>query len=263
MCFEFDAVPPELPADMLRSPIAGGAPAEQLELTSADGARFSAAFAEAPEPLPGPAVVIFPDVRGLYRFYSELAERFAQAGRHAIAIDYFGRTAGLAPRDDEFDYGPHIAQTTPEQIQADTAAAIAAMRDRVGDVPVVIVGFCFGGRQTILATANEQLGLAGAIPFYGGLSRGRPGMPSPLDQLETLRGPLLALYGGDDASIPPEDRDELDRGLTATGADHEFVVYPGAPHSFFDRSQEQYADASADAWRRVLGFLEAVPAPVA
>ena len=76
MCFAFDASPPDLPADI--APIAGGAGAELLELESADGTRFSAALAESPEPR-GRAVVILPDVRGLYPFYSELAERFAAA----------------------------------------------------------------------------------------------------------------------------------------------------------------------------------------
>src|SRR5438309_6493205 len=101
MCFEFDSCPPDLPADVLR--VAGGAAAEVLELESADGTRFSAAFAGTTESR-GPAVVVYPDVRGLYPFYIQLAERFAEAGHHAIVIDYFGRTAGLGPRDEDFPY---------------------------------------------------------------------------------------------------------------------------------------------------------------
>jgi carboxymethylenebutenolidase len=33
-------------------------------------------------------------------------------------------------------------------------------------------------------------------------------------------------------------------------------VYPGAPHSFFDRRAAEQAEASEDAWRRMLGFLD-------
>jgi carboxymethylenebutenolidase len=259
MCFAADARPPALPRDLVRAPIAGGAGAEQLELTSADGTRFLAAFAEAPDPQ-GAAVVIFPDIRGLFSFYSELAERFAQAGHHAIVVDYFGRTAGTAPRDDTFDRMGHIAQTTPGQIQADAAAAIATLRERVGDVPVVTVGFCFGGRQSYLASTNRDLGLAGIVAFYGGLGSGRPGMPTPLGHEPEMHGPMLGLFGGSDSSIPPELVEEFDGRLTAAGVEHEFVVYPGAPHSFFDGAQDAYADASADAWRRVLGFLDGIPA---
>jgi carboxymethylenebutenolidase len=103
MCFAFDARPPDLPTDLALPPIAGGAGAEVLELSSADGARFSAAIAHSTEGQ-GSGVLISPDVRGLYPFYTELAERFALAGHHAIAIDYFGRTAGLGPRGEDFDY---------------------------------------------------------------------------------------------------------------------------------------------------------------
>src|SRR5438876_9769057 len=108
MCFAFDARPPELPDDLVLPPTAGAAGADVVDLVSDDGARFSAAIAESAEGR-DPGVVILPDVRGLYPFYMELAERFALAGHHAIAIDYFGRTAGLGPRGEDFDYMPHVA----------------------------------------------------------------------------------------------------------------------------------------------------------
>src|SRR4051794_9546568 len=139
MCFEFDALPPDLPTDIPR--VAGGAAAELLELESADGTRFSAAFAGAPE-VRGPGVVIYPDVRGLYPFYIELAERFAETGHHAVVIDYFGRTAGLGPRGEDFDYTVHIPQTRSAQTQQDTMAALDAVRERVGESSFVSVGFC-------------------------------------------------------------------------------------------------------------------------
>ena len=80
MCFELDSLPP-IPA------IEGGAVGhEDLVLEAADGNRF-AAFAARPEESSGNGVVILPDVRGLYRFYEELALRFAERGIAAIAID--------------------------------------------------------------------------------------------------------------------------------------------------------------------------------
>src|SRR3954471_17628941 len=108
MCFEFDALPPLLPNDVPR--VAGGAAAEVLELESADGTKFSAAVAGTSE-VRGGAVVIYPDIRGLYPFYIDLAERFAEAGHHAVVVDYFGRTAGLGPRDEDFDYMKHVPET--------------------------------------------------------------------------------------------------------------------------------------------------------
>src|SRR5215831_13996861 len=129
MCFEFDARPPELPADRVLQGISGGAAAESMVLTSSDGARFAAALAESPEPR-GAAVVILPDIRGLYRFYVELAERLAEAGHHAIALDYFGRTAGAEERAEDFEYAPEVEQTRTETVQLDLAASRAALAER-------------------------------------------------------------------------------------------------------------------------------------
>jgi carboxymethylenebutenolidase len=257
VCFAFDAHPPELPADLVVPRMAGGAGAEVLELTSADGTAFSAALAESPE-ADGPAIVIFPDVRGLYRFYVELAERFAQAGHHAIAIDYFGRSAGTGERDADFDFWPHVEQTRVVQVQADADAARAALQERTGATSFVTVGFCFGGTQSFLAATSPELNLDGAVGFYGRLRGGRAGMPSPIDHAAEMRCPVLGLFGGADEAIPTDQVEEFDRALDDADVEHEVVVYPGAPHSFFDRSYEEHAGACSDAWRRVLGFLDKV-----
>jgi carboxymethylenebutenolidase len=266
MCFDSDALPPFVPADRaVPALISGGAGAEIVTLKSADGTEFAAAFAECPEPIGGPAVIILPDVRGLYRFYVDLAELFVTAGFHAVAIDYFGRTAGAEARDDAFDWMAHIMQTKPDQVQADIVAARDLLAERTGATMFVTVGFCFGGAQSDLAGANPELGLDGVISFYGTLvprafGADNPDFPAPLQRADEIRTPLLALYGGADPGIPPEDIAEFEAALTRSGVPHEIHTYPGAPHSFFDRSFEEHAEASADAWGRVLDFLGKVGA---
>jgi carboxymethylenebutenolidase len=263
MCFAFDALPPDLPADLALPAMAGGAAAEPVELTSADGTRFSAALAEAPEGGAGPAVVILPDVRGLYRFYIELAERFVEAGHHAIALDYFGRTAGTGERDNDWDYMPHVMQTRVEQVQADTAAAIAALRERTGADTIVTVGFCFGGTQSFMAATSPELDLDGAVGFYASLVPRREGAPDPIAAAPETRCPVLGLFGGADENILPDHIGAYERGLREAGVEHEIVSYPGAPHSFFDRSFAEHAEACEDAWRRVIGFLQQVGSTLA
>jgi carboxymethylenebutenolidase len=236
-----------------------------VTLHSADGTACAAASAECPEPVGGPAVLVLPDVRGLYRFYVELAERFVTAGYHAIAIDYFGRTAGDEERGEDFEYWPHVLQTSPAKVQADIAAARAFVAERTGATSFVSVGFCFGGAHSDLAGTNPDLGLDGVVAFYGTLNPRRRGMdnpdfPSPIDHVDEIRVPLLALFGGADEGIPAEDIDTLEQALARNGVPHEIHTYPGAPHSFFDRSFEEHAEASADAWRRVLDFLGRVGA---
>ncbi len=246
MCHEPDSSPP-IPR------IAGAAVShEDLVLEAADGNRF-AAFAATPDEPDGTGIVILPDVRGLYRFYEELALRFAERGHPAIALDYFGRTAGAAKRSDDFEYMPHVEQTTDDGVQADIRAAVDWLR-AAGSRDIFTVGFCFGGRRSWLAAARGHE-LAGAIGFYGRPAADDQGR-GPIPQAGEIDAPILALMGGDDPGIPVSDAEAFDAALDDAGVEHEVVIYPGAPHSFFDRKQEQFADASADAWNRVLGFVE-------
>jgi carboxymethylenebutenolidase len=251
MCFDHDSRPPI-------TPIAGGATdARDLLLTSADGTRFSAYAARAARPT-GAGMVVIPDVRGLHTYYKELAVRFAEVGVDAVAIDFFGRTDKTGDRSDAFEYLPHVGQTTPATLQADIAAAAAHLRGKEGGQVRALfsVGFCFGGALSFLQAASG-LGYAGVIGFYGwplGLSRW-PDRPKPIDAASRFRAPVLAIYGGADAGIPPSAVAEFDRALARAGVQHETVSYDGAPHSFFDRKQEEFAVDSADAWRRVQGFV--------
>ncbi|HYZ20286.1 MAG TPA: dienelactone hydrolase family protein [Gaiellaceae bacterium] len=246
MCFEYDSVPP-IPV------ISGGAVShEDLVLEARDGARF-AAFAAVPDEPAQAGVVILPDVRGLYRFYEELALRFAERGIAAVAIDYFGRTAGVAKRGEDFEYMEHVAQATGEGIQADVRAAVEWLRPRANTI--FTVGFCMGGRESWLAAASGH-GLAGAIGFYGRPGTGRDGSPGPVDRAPELDAPILGLMGGADEGIPPKDVAKFEQALEAASVEHELVTYDGAPHSFFDRKQEEFADASEDAWARALAFIE-------
>jgi carboxymethylenebutenolidase len=251
MCFDLNARPPILP-------IAGGAlDARDIELTSGDGTRFSTYAARAANPS-GSGMLVLPDVRGLHPYYKELALRFAESGIDAVAIDYFGRTAGVGERGEGFDWETHVAQTTPESVQADVAAAAAFLRSAEGGRVRALfsVGFCFGGALSFLQAASG-LNFAGVIGFYGwplGLRR-FPDRPRPVDSVDQYTCPVLGIFGGADDGIPPSAAQEFERALSAAGVDHECVTYDGAPHSFFDRRAEQFADASADAWRRVQEFV--------
>jgi carboxymethylenebutenolidase len=247
VCFELDSLPP--------IPVISGAAVthDELVLDAEDGNRF-AAFAALPDDATAIGVVILPDVRGLYRFYEELALRFAERGIAAIAFDYFGRTAGVAKRGEDFDYMEHVRAVAPSEIQADVAACVAWLRDH-GSTAIFTVGFCMGGRHSWLSAAGGH-SLAGAVGFYGRPGQGADGSPGPAQRAGEMTAPILALQAGDDQSISADDNRAFELALGEAGVDHELVTYDGAPHSFFDRKQEEFADASDDAWQRTLAFIE-------
>jgi len=245
MCYSDDARVPLPPVRLI-----SGAAADQGDtvLVASDGNKFAAHFARAGKPS-GAGMVVMPDVRGLHHFYKELAERFAEAGIDAVAIDYFGRTAGIGDRDESFDYKPHVENTTPEGIAADVSAAVAYLESQEGGAvkSVFTVGFCFGGSSSWNQSALQPH-INGAIGFYGRPERSEPFMSK-------MKAPLLMLIAGADFT-PQEAFQAFDKELTEAGVQHEMHTYEGAPHSFFDRSFDQWKDACDDAWRRMLAFIK-------
>jgi len=259
MCFDLDSRPPIVP-------IAGGAlDSTELLLEAEDGNRFRAFRARAANPS-GAGMLILPDVRGLHPFYEELALRFAENGVDAVAIDYFGRTAGVSARGEEFEHMPHVEQVTWRGLTADIRAGAANLRidDERRVEALFTVGFCFGGRISY-DTATLGLELAGSIGFYGiPLGAGRGGTPAPADVADQMANPILGIFGGADGATSPEARQTFDDALTKARVEHRFVTYDNAPHSFFDRKAAEFADASGQAWGETLTFVRGhTPSPVA
>jgi carboxymethylenebutenolidase len=253
MCYDPGARPP-------LSPISGGAgeaAGRDVILTASDGNRFSA-FTATAEKAGGAGMVILPDVRGLHPFYQDLALRFAEAGVHATALDYFGRTAGVGPRGEDFEHSPHVEQTRPDSVAQDVAAAVAHVRAPEGGsaAAVYTVGFCFGGKKSFNQAARGH-SLAGVIGFYGRVaSQGPEDSEAPVVLARHYACPVLGLYGGADPAITAEDIEAFRRALEDAGVPNEMVIYDGAPHSFFDRTYRRYRTECDDAWGRILRFVE-------
>jgi carboxymethylenebutenolidase len=240
MCFTSDQHPPEPPRT---SEVGDHGP---LVLTAGDGNRFSA-FEAVPVTPRGASLVLLPDIRGMHTFYTDLALCFASAGIDTVALDPYGRTAGLSARDDDFEYTPHARKLTPAEVLADAHAAAGRLHARSDD-PVFTLGFCmFGGQSWRLAATD--LHPAGSIGFYG-----RPSTVE--DVVVDLAAPLLILAAGDDKATSGAENAAFVRSLSEAGKVHDHVSYEGAPHSFFDRGFHQWQAECADSWVRMLGFID-------
>lgn len=243
MCHGDESLPPASPG---ARPGARGA---SVVCEAHDGNRFAAHAASAAVPT-GKGVVILPDVRGLHDFYRALAERFAEVGIDAIAVDYFGRTAGPGRREDPFDFRHHADRTTADGVTADVDAAVRYLRspDGGGVRSVWTVGFCFGGGHSWRLAADLD-GLDGAVGFYG-----RPSLAAGV--IGRTHAPLLLLVAGADEQIPIADVTAFADAVRDAGGSAECVVYADAPHSFFDRTSAEHRAACDDAWSRIVGFMD-------
>jgi carboxymethylenebutenolidase len=245
VCYEPDAAPPIAASPAV--PTTSG----RVTLTSADGAEIGA-FQAQPAESSQAGVLVLPDNRGLSGFYERLAVRLAEQGHPAIAIDYFGRTAGTDERGPDFPFMEHLGKLTRDGLFGDFAAGAQWLRTR-GCEAVVSLGFCMGGRFAFM-TALERFGLAGVVGLYGYPDE-LFGASGPTQLAAGFTAPVLGMFGGGDEGIPPAVVDTFGEALVSAGVPHEFVTYPGAPHGFFELGNEEFADASADAWQRILRFL--------
>ena len=250
MCFDVDTLPPDPARTGMRASV------DRTVLQADDGNRLAATIATTQEPASA-GVVILPDVRGLHPYYERLAEHLADAGVHAAAIDPYGRTAGPEHRGEGVEYKPHRAAGHDEGLRADVRAGASALRE-LGAGAVVSMGFCFGGRGSLMQASQPSVD--GVIAFYGPPTSTIGEGASALDEAREgrVRVPVLGLYGGSDEGIPRRDTDAYGEALEAAGVPHRIVVYPNAPHSFFDRSMTEYAEECRDAWAAVLGFVDSL-----
>lgn len=253
MCYsESDGVP-AAPGDEV--PASG----TKLVLTSADGSRYPAYLAT-PEQQTGAPILLLPDAGGLHSFYFEAAGRFAGLGHPTLAIDYYGRTAESDSReDDDFDHLPHQRQVRRANMLLDVRTGVEHLTTVADGAPFVL-GFCLGGGTALLAGTTD-IELAGVVAFYpytGELGPDEPALPD--DFVSAMRRPVLGLFGDADEVIPVAVPRAYDGFLDKAGVPHEIVIYPGAPHGFFERhylNRLAQPGTLADVWHRLTAFFAA------
>jgi carboxymethylenebutenolidase len=212
---------------------------------------------------PGPrgGVVVIHHMPGWDRASKEITRRFASLGYDAICPNLHWREAPGAAPDDAAAAVRAAGGVPDERLVGDVGGAAAALRALpTSNGKVGVIGYCSGGRQSVLAAC--QLDLQAAVDCYGAYVTGTPPADFPLkvhnlvDQLPGLRAPLLGLFGREDSHPSPEHVAELGEILSANGRPHELHSYDDAGHAFFAVDRPAYRVAAAnDGWERVGKFF--------
>jgi carboxymethylenebutenolidase len=208
-----------------------------------------------------PAVLVLQEAFGVNAHMKRVCRRVASAGYAAFSPELFHRTGpGLEFGYDEFPtIKPILGELTNGRIAEDLRVAHQHISQRpdVDTTRIASWGFCMGGWASVLAAC--ELPIAAAISFYGGgLVHARPGIGfGPLvDRLESIRCPMLLVFGGKDAGISAEDIGALSSRLKSLAKIHEVEVYPEAGHGFFCEDRSAYnRDAAESSWTRATGWL--------
>jgi carboxymethylenebutenolidase len=214
---------------------------------ASNGDTASGYLAKPPGDGPFPAVVVIQEWWGLDAHIKDLAERLAWEGFVALAPDLYHGQVATEPDDARKLV---MALNRPIALRE-----IASALGYLGDLPEVepksvgVIGFCMGGGLTLAAAATGDARIGAVAAFYGGVQ------PTP-EFVSGIKAPVLAVYGEEDAGIPPEQYNGLEAEMDRQEKTFDMVVYPGAGHAFLNDTRPAYnANAAADAWARAVQWF--------
>jgi carboxymethylenebutenolidase len=234
--------------------------ARYVRITGHGGDEIEAYCARPEGDGPRGGVVVIHHMPGFDAATKEIVRRFAVLGYDAVCPNLFWRQAPGAAPDDAAATARAAGGVPDDRLVGDVGGAAAHLRalptsnGRVG-----VIGYCSGGRQSVLAACS--LDLQAAVDCYGAFVTGTPPEGFPLkvtnlvDRLPALRAPLLGLFGAQDSHPSPEQVDELDEILSDHGKEHDFHTYDDAGHAFFAVDRPGYRVAAAtDGWAKIAAF---------
>lgn len=207
-------------------------------------------------------VVVIHHMPGYDAATKEITRTFAAHGYPAICPNLYHRVAPGASPDDAAAAARASGGVPDERLVGDVAGGVAALRAMaVCNGKVATIGYCSGGRQSVLAACS--LPLDAAVDCYGAFVLNAPPEGAPVsvtpvrDRLPDLSCPLLGLFGADDQFPSPDEVAELEKLLTDLGKEFEFHTYEGAGHAFFNVDRPAYRpEAAADGWSRIWTFFD-------
>ena len=196
---------------------------------------------------PHPALVVIHEWWGLNDWVKEQAQKFAEQGYVALAVDlYRGKVA----------YDPNLAHELSRGLPQDQAIRdLKAAFDYLASRPDVrkdkigSVGWCMGGGFSLLLAVNESK-LAACVVNYGS-------MPTDKDEIQKIQAPMLGNFGAEDRGIPPTAVGAFEDAMKAAHKSIDVKIYDGAGHAFENPNNKLgYREVAAnDAWARTLAFL--------
>ena len=206
-----------------------------------------------------PAILLIQEIFGVNGHIQDVAQRLASAGFVVAAPDMLYRSGHWLTfgYDQVAEAASHFRGLNEELVTGDMAAALdfLATQPDVDPERLGSIGFCFGGRASLVAAIRFGERIKAAALFYGGgIVSDQPA--APIHRVAAVKCPLMAFFGGLDRHIPSEHVRVLEKALSEAGVKNTVHLYPYADHGFFcDARPSYHPRAAQDAWHRTLRFF--------
>jgi carboxymethylenebutenolidase len=207
-----------------------------------------------------PTVLVISEIFGVHEHIQDVCRRLAKQGYCAVAPALYARYGDVSKLPDSQTLSREVVSKLPDaeaNSSLDSTLAWAGKESKADVARAGITGFCWGGRITWLYAAHNP-SLKAGVAWYGRLtSGGQPGSKNPIDLAETLKVPVLGLYGGQDNGIPLADVEKMRAALAQGKSGSQIHVYPDAPHAFHADYRPSYRqEAAQDGWKRMLAWFK-------
>lgn len=235
---------------------------ETVSYTDSQGVTLQSHFcypAGAPAELSG--VLVAPEWWGLSEHAKTAAERLAEAGYAALAMDLYGG-AQLTDQAGEAAANMNYLLEHPAVLEERTRLALAALKNRpeVNALSLGAAGFCFGGK-VVLDMARRGEDLKAVASFHGNLTPQQPAVPG------MVKGELLVEHGELDSMVTLEDVAKFRQEMAAADVRYHVDIFAGARHGFTnpqatENGRKNGADlefneeAAQAAWQNMLNLFE-------
>jgi len=232
-----------------------------VHLTSA-GTRIPAYLAQPNQAGNYPGIIVIHEAFGLADHICDLARRFANIGYNAIAPDLYWRHGAPKDPSDMQSVFPVMFGLKDDEAVADLETSAGYLRSLAGATGKVgAIGFCSGGRQTLLFACSSG-SVDAAVDCWGGFihraspdAETTPSRPTPvLNLMGNLHCPLFGVFGIEDQNPPVALADEMKK--RGAGKDVTTKVYEGAGHAFLADYRPSYREGPAhELWKDVTAFF--------
>ena len=236
---------------------------EAIEFKSG-GDTIQGYLARPSQPGRNPGIVVIHEAFGLVEHIRDIARRFANIGYNAVAPDLYSRKGGPSdPNDINTVFPVMFGKSDAEAVQ-DLEAAADHLRGLSGATTKIgVIGFCSGGRQTLLFACSSKPDAA--VDCWGGFihratpdAGTTPARPTPiLNMIDRLHCPLFAVFGEEDQNPTVAQSEELRSRAQRAGKDVTIKVYGNAGHAFLADYRPSYREApAAELWSDAVAFFD-------
>ena len=210
---------------------------------------------------PVPGIVVIHNFWGVADHVRDRAERLAQQGYCALAIDMYG--------DGMVAENPAHGLETMSAVLADMEMGSARLKagyaallaqPQVDAQRTAAVGYCFGGSM-VLHMARIGMPLKAVVSFHGALMSFHKPVPGE------VKASVLVCHGGDDTKVSMADVSMFKQEMKDAEVDYEVIVYAGAKHGFTNKNADEdsrkygipegyNAQADRESWVAMMNILE-------